>query len=87
MALFSSVGGLSLINNEGGSWYLGSFGNMGFSKAICAKSLVDFDRPMVQISIECEKTTEPLEVLDAGLLWSDVLPGGSDHTLSVCDSL
>ena len=86
MALFMHVGGLSLTNNETSSLHLFSFGNMGFSKAICAKSLVDFNRPLVQMSMQCERTTEPMEVLDAGILLSSALPEGTDDTLSICDS-
>ena len=65
-----------------------SFGNMGFSKTVCAKDLLEFEDKLNLITLEfqCEKTTSITEVIDSGVLLSHKLDLGSDNVLATCDS-
>ena len=65
-----------------------SFGNMGFSKTVCSKDLLEFGGKLALISLDfqCEKTTHISEVIDSGVLLSHKLDLGSDNVLATCDS-
>ena len=65
-----------------------SFGNMGFSKPICGKDIVDWEdsTPHVDLNFQCEGTTIITDVNDSGVLLSTSLPDGTDNVLTVCDT-
>ena len=87
MALYWRVGGYGHISNHVGLYALTSFGNMGFSKTICGKEIIDWTQSdSIKIQFQCDKTTEITDVLDSGILLSSSLPGGTDNVLATCDS-
>ena len=86
MILYWAVGGYGHISAEIGAYALTSFGNVGFAKAVCSKDIIDWQVSTVKMNFQCEKTTQITEVLDAGILLSEILDGGSDNVLAICDS-
>lgn len=86
MILYWVVGGYGHISDEIGVYALTSFGNIGFAKAVCSKDIINWELTTVKMNFQCEKTTQITEVLDAGILLSEILDGGTDNTLAICDS-
>ena len=87
MILYWQTGGLVYIKDQVGIYVLSSFGNMGFAKPICAKENIIWENDHeINFSFQCESTTVIKDVVDSGILFSTVLPGGTDNTLSTCDS-
>ena len=70
MVLYWTVGGYGNISKDIDLYAQTSFGNMGFSKAICSKQLINWEDAAVEMEFRCEKTTEITDVLDAGVLIS-----------------
>ena len=70
MVLYWTVGGYGNISKDVDLYAQTSFGNMGFSKAICRKELINWEDEAVEMEFRCEKTTEITDVLDVGVLIS-----------------
>ena len=88
MLLYQSIDGLTFISDDVAPYAKTSFGNMGFSKSVCSKEIIDFNEelPLINIQFQCERTTTISDVLDCGLLLSSKLDLGSDNVLATCDS-
>ena len=61
---------------------------MGFSKAVCGLSPLNYTmdgqgEAITQLSFQCERTTEIMEIMNSGLML-DYLFGGEDNTFRAC---
>ena len=57
MILYWIVDGYGNLSNDIGGYALTSFGNIGFTKAVCSKDIINMEFEHINMNFQCEKTT------------------------------
>ena len=81
MIIYANFGGLEYLDKKISFPIRTSMGNMGFPKAVCSKTFIDWNSTSTASMIfECENTTKIKKIVSSGLTQYN----NSDQILSIC---
>ena len=85
MGIYKSEGGMDSFGEFVTTTASTSFGNMGFSSAVCSKMPIDWQHEdFVYIHMQCQNTTVISEILSSGMMLDKEFPGGNMDAVHDC---
>lgn len=79
MIIFGSFNGLDYLGDKVSFYASTSFGNIGFSQAICGNNIIEWHGVEdVQLLLQCQGSTQIDQIVDSGVFLDDNLAFGTD---------